>query len=317
MSGRISLFSAPCPLGLQRSLCSVCIGMPRNLAPARRCEALNKAGNPCGITSTSLARTGAGELAAEPLLQGGARCLYHARWFVTKPARDAQCGQPLLLVYIDLETTGLSLRSAEIVEIGALAAHSGAAFSTVVRPQVLPADTGVHGIAPAEMVDAPSFPVVFARLVAFFLDLAANALSDDESSDDEAASGPLRLCGEVPCVLLAAHNGMVFDFPMLLSSCWRRDVLLGSVDDWLFVDTLAMLRAVDKSGACLKLQCQRVGRGVRVDACAHRALDDCVALAAVVDAVAIGLGTTACALLLPFAVKIDLPATVAEMAFLL
>ena len=78
-----------------------------------------------------------------------------------------------------------------------------------------------------------------------------------------------------------------------------------------------MLRAVDKCGTCLKLQCQRVGRGVLVDACAHRALDDCVALAAVVDAVAVGLGTTACALLLPFAVRIDLPATVAELAILL
>ena len=115
-----------------------------------------------------------------------------------------------------------------------------------------------------------------------------------------------------------AHNGIKFDFAMIASSCWRSDnSLLHFLENWLFVDTLDLLKAAELPGVCLKLQCQRVARGVRVDACAHRALDDCVALAAVVAGLAESLGQTPRDLLMNFAVKFDLSATAAELSALL
>ena len=69
-----------------------------------------------------------GRLAGAPLQQGGRRCLFHARWLCDAPPKAASSW---LLCYLDLETTGLSLRSSEICEIGVVAVGSGAVFSTV------------------------------------------------------------------------------------------------------------------------------------------------------------------------------------------
>lgn len=281
---------------------------------ARRCQALNKAGKPCGITSESKALDGSGRLAAEPLRRGGARCTFHARWWVSSPAAGELLATAPILVYIDLETTGLSLASADIVEIGALA-ESRAAFQTVVRPATLPSDAGVHGISPEEIAAGPSVIEALARLTAFLEHLSEAALSDDGSSDEGSALPRLR--SRVPAVLLAAHNGARFDFPMILSQCWRCNVVPPELETWLYVDTIDVLRAVGGDPSCQKLQCQRSGRGLLVEACAHRALDDCVALSAVMSAAAESLGLEPCDLLARFAVKLDLAATAAELAFLL
>ena len=281
----------------------------------RRCEALNRAGRPCGISSESQVLDGSGRLAAEPLRRGGARCLFHARWFCTTPARAIDLP---LLCYLDLETTGLSLSTDEIVEIGAWADAEQAAFSTVVHPKVLPADAGVHGISPEELSAGPSFSVAFSRLASFLEKLTEGALSDDDDSSAEEASELPRLRARQPTVLLAAHNGLRFDFPMLLSQCRRSNVPTAELETWLYVDTIEVLKAAGEAGAgCLKLQCQRSARGLRVDARAHRALDDCIALAAVTRAVAEGLGQQPQELLARFAVKLDGPASAAELSCLL
>ena len=293
--------------------------------PCRRrcCQALNKAGRPCGIASDSKALDASGRPAAAPLLRGGARCSFHARWFCTLPLELAELKTAPLLVYLDLETTGLSLASDEIVEIGLWADASRAAFSTVVKPadDSTAKDAGaVHGISLEELRDGPAFADAFRRVAAFLEKLVDAALSDDESSGDEGAEpdGPPRLRSHAPSVLLAAHNGRRFDFGMLLSQCYRCNVPVDALDAWLYVDTLDVLRAAaDDSGACSKLQCQRIGRRLPAQAHAHRALDDCRTLASVMQSLAESLGQRPCELLTRFAFKLDLVASAAELSSLL
>ena len=292
---------------------------PRRLVepPFCRCQALNKAGRPCGITSASQALDSSGCLAAGPLLRGGSRCSFHARWFCTAPL-EGPLATPPLVIYVDLETTGLSLATDEIVEIGILADASRAAFSTVVRPSALPLDAGIHGISPEELLDGPPFEEAFKRMATFLDKLACSALSDDDgSSSDEDGSELPRLRSAVPSVLLAAHNGVCFDFGMLFSQCWRCGVPATLFETWLYVDTLDVLKAVGESGACLKLQCLRTKCDISVGARAHRALDDCVVLAAVVQGLAASLGLQPWELLARFALKLDLATTCAELSSLL
>ena len=82
-------------------------------------------------------------LVAAPLLAGGSCCLFHMSTFVVQSAPTDN----MLVTFLDLETTGLSLADDRIVEIGALALLSGAAFSTVVKPVGAQSSaTCVHGI---------------------------------------------------------------------------------------------------------------------------------------------------------------------------
>ena len=64
-----------------------------------------------------------GNLVAEPLKRGGSHCLYHAVYFC---AREVVV-QDTVVVFLDLETTGLSILTDNIVEIGVVDEH-GATF---------------------------------------------------------------------------------------------------------------------------------------------------------------------------------------------
>jgi len=77
-----------------------------------------------------------------------------------------------------------------------------------------------------------------------------------------------------------------FDFAMLLFETLRHGMSWGPLEQWLFVDTLAIVQAVGIAnlGGCAKLQC--LVRGHCVGLRAHRALDDCIALRAVVQGIA-------------------------------
>ena len=85
------------------------------------------------------------------------------------------------------------------------------------------------------------------------------------------------------------------------------------LENWLFVDTLALVQAVGVSnlGGCAKLQC--LVRGHCVGLQAHRALDDCIALRAVVQGVAESYGMGVIDLLRPLAVRLDLAASAAQV----
>ena len=133
-----------------------------------------------------------------------------------------------------------------------VAGDSGAIFSTAVKPEAPPPEgPTVHGIDNAELAEGPSFPEAFARMVAFLDYLAQSVLvSDSESSDGERAQP--RIKDVPPRVILVAHNGFRFDFPMLLSQCKRRDITLEVFTKWCYADTLGMCRCthVTKTHVC-------------------------------------------------------------------
>ena len=169
-----------------------------------QCAGLTRSGRRCSITrACKLRDTTTGRLVAAPLIRGGAYCAFHAQVFCSRPT-DVDDG---ILIFLDLETTGLDVAADSIVEIGAIADKSGAVFSTVVRPETPPPEgPTVHGIDNAELSEGPGFPEAFARLVAFLENLAASEVADDsDSSADEAVMQP-RI-GDTPRVVLVAHNG--------------------------------------------------------------------------------------------------------------
>ena len=53
------------------------------------------------------------------------------------------------------------------------------------------------------------------------------------------------------------HNGIKFDFPFLLSECYRARLPLDFFTKLKYVDTLSIVRAIDGQlyGGCMKLQC--------------------------------------------------------------
>ena len=100
---------------------------------------------------------------------------------------------------------------------------------------------------------------------------------------------------------------------MLLFELVRHGLSWAPLQQWLFVDTLAVVEAVGIShlGGCAKLQC--LVRGQCAGLQAHRALDDCVCLRAVVEGVAESYGIRALALLRSLAVRLDTAASAAQV----
>ena len=189
--------------------------------------------------------------------------------------------QSIVVAYIDLETNSLDVLTGMIVEIGALIDGSRAMFSTVVHPgnDACLDDASVHGIPHEELLRGPSFGEAFVRLDRFLQYASLSVLESDTDSEDGRSPAAMKQDLEV---CLVAHNGTKFDFPFLLQACLRAGIGPAAMLRWVYVDTLDVLRATDRAGECAKLQCAlRVCCGPPTLR-AHRALDDCVALEAVV-----------------------------------
>ena len=103
---------------------------------------------------------------------------------------------------------------------------------------------------------------------------------------------------------------------MILFELVRHGMSWGALEKWFFVDTLALVQAVGISniGGCAKLQC--LARGHCVGLQAHRALDDCIALRAVVQEVAESYGVRALDLLRPLVLRLDGAASAAQVSTL-
>ena len=88
------------------------------------------------------------------------------------------------------------------------------------------------------------------------------------------------------------------------------------LQNWFFADTLALVEAVGIAnvGGCAKLQC--LVRGHCVGLQAHRALDDCIALRAVVQGIADAYGVGMSDLLNPLAMRLDATASAAQVSTL-
>ena len=207
-----------------------------------------------------------------------------------------------------------------IVEIGILEQDESAVYSTIVCPPVLPGDEpAVHGIAPSELAQGPKFANAFYRMVRFLEHATEMAVREDsESSGDEFGLPVLR--ERPPAVVIAAHNCFKFDLPILIVELLRCDVGLETLEKWLFVDTLHVLRAVDGefTGGCVKLQCLLSRLRASDEAlAAHRALSDCFALRGVCQSVAATLGVSIRRLFAPFCVAMDKKASLAALSCML
>ena len=292
-------------------------GATHGMLPAARCKAsvqccgVTRSGKRCSITDTTpMVDALSGKLVSEPLTRGGSHCLYHAVYFCTR----AIAVPDAVVVFLDLETSGLSILTDNIVEIGVVD-DCGATFSTVVRPPIVPAGPTVHGIEESEMQQGPTFACAFDRLMRFLDNLAESAVSGGESSADELMALP-SLKSELPDVVLVAHNGMRFDFAMLLSECCRCSLPLDSFTRWRYVDTLAVAKAACLFD-CVKLQCMTHMTGCASELRAHRALDDAIALRGVVNYAAESLGVSTLKLMQQFACELDLTASVANLSSVL
>ena len=134
-----------------------------------------------------------------------------------------------------------------------------------------------------------------------------------ESEDEDLINLPTAPTEDVQFIL-AGHNAIKFDFPLLLAECCRHNLDTDCFDRWSYVDTMHILQ---DGHACCKLQCLVKGLFQPEDLRAHRALDDCVALRKVVESVAQRLGVRLRFLFESFAVGVDTASSLAQLRVLM
>ena len=205
----------------------------------------------------------------------------------------------------------------QIVEIGAMVSDSGASFATVVQPTCdsEPSAAAVHGIGWEEMRHGPSFSVMFERFCAFLQDAEAAAMATcDDSSDEDGdhTQSALPTPAFAPTIVLAAHNGKRFDGSVLVHECIRNGAPVAHLARYKWVDTMDVIRACSSAG-CFKLQCLAKEMAAR-QGCAHRALDDVVALHDVISWVSEAISVPMPKLLLPFVCDFDVVASLVDIA---
>ena len=149
---------------------------------------------------------------------------------------------------IDLETTDKNVDSAEIVELAAVRVRHGRVvdeFHTLVKPRVpiTSGALGAHGISERDVADAPYFELMWEQFRGF--------------------------CGSD---VLVAHNGYMFDFPILR----RMAAKLPRGSDFSTYDTLPLARTLHATSRRLEHLARRYGIHAGRS---HRALDDCRTLA--------------------------------------
>jgi hypothetical protein len=286
-------------------------------ASVPQCEGITRAGRRCTVTAKSDFRDSVGRLVAGPLRQGSRVCLLHLELFCTE---HVSAPEDFLVFFLDLETSGLNVLHDEVLEIALTADPSGAQFATTVLPRRLPEGLGVHGIGHDELLSGVPFPCAFQRMIAFVQDVVLDALFNagtvkkidfqynDWKSTPRCVSG--MLSGYL--VLLVSHNGFKFDFPMLISECYRHRCDLSQLTEFCFCDTLPLTRAFSATigDACARLQCLarccRCGTGRQ-----HRALEDTIVLRSVMQHCADYSGVPIRTLLSYFVYRFDAQATLA------
>ena len=287
-----------------------------------RCSAITKAGKQCSVTSNSNWIDSDGRVVAEPLRRGGKFCALHARPFCTKPTQMDDYKR-LVIFILDLETTGTDISQDRIVEIAAARCHDdirmcGEAFSTTVRvdPDILMTRGleafQVHGITSEEIKQGPSFEQAWMRFLTWIEDVTNIATNYESESDDDKGSPTLL---ENPVVVLAGHNSIRFDFPLLLCELLRHNLSTTMFEQWYFVDTLDVFKDLNKHG-CVKLQCL-VRETMTDPGHAHRALDDCIALREVTNIFAHRIGTSTRHLLSLYLVELNLASSIAQLTVLM
>ena len=148
--------------------CTRYICVLHSLAQAMiRCKGIARSGKQCSVTTSSDWTDNNGRSVAGPLCKGGQYCLFHAKPFLTTSARVHDF-ERLVIIIIDLETSGTDITKDRIIEFAACYAHDDIrmnceSFSTTVRvDQSVLAERGsaafaVHSITNEEIGHGASF----------------------------------------------------------------------------------------------------------------------------------------------------------------
>ena len=270
----------------------------------------------------------AGRSVAGPLRKGSPYCLFHARPFATKPACISG---PVVTVYLDLEATGLDVARDRICEIAATQGQDaphipGGCYAEVVyvpeeilRTPGAQAAARVHGIPEGDIVTGTPFPIAWTRFLSFTEAVLNTVIHESNGESEDESPVQLRPPDDPPSLLICAHNGLRFDFAMLLFECERHKLPMTPFRRWFFLDTLHVVDSAkgEIGNACSKLQCLVNTLADTQDLRAHRALDDTLALRHVMHSIAYSLGCSLRDLLLPHAFAWDEQASVAQVAALL
>jgi len=149
------------------------------------------------------------------------------------------------LIFFDLETTGLDVKTARIVEIALLKIfpdETTESFLTLVNPEIpIPADAAkIHGITNLDVMDKPSFQTI-----------AMDVLSIIENSD------------------LAGYNLDSYDLPILINE-FKRAGIDYSAEGVRSIDVLKIFRLKERRNlsAAYRFYCKKELQG------AHSALKD-------------------------------------------
>ena len=179
-----------------------------------QCKGTTRAGVRCQMTAASTMNDSSGRSVAAPLRKGSPFCLFHAQPFSTKLATVEG---PVVILYLDLETTGVAVSRARICELAAahgpeLAHIPGESFSKVVyvpdEIQQTPeaqAAARVHGISDDDISRGTSFVQSWSRFLAFTEACLDNMVHDggDDSDDEPSFTRPPD---ERPTLVLVGHN---------------------------------------------------------------------------------------------------------------
>lgn len=302
-----------------------------SLTRRKQCNASTRAGCRCSITCESKLLGRDGIEVALPLKIGFDNCLMHSQIFSTMPA--APVGKQILMFAIDLETTGTNIYKDRIVELSAVQIwpmHVGVCFSSTIKidQEMLlspsaKAAARVHGILDEDILASPDFKECWLRFLQFVEATSNSQVAEqlsDESSDDECCSSHLQYPSEPPQIIFAAHNGICFDFPLLLCEIIRHSLSTSIFESWKFVDTLIIAKQMQyvlNEPHCLKLQCVVESLAKPSALAAHRARDDCVALGLVLQYFAERLDVSLNLLIEKFALQVSLQESVAIACMLL
>ena len=286
----------------------------------QQCCGITRAGRRCSISAKSPFRDrNTGEDVTLPLRCGGKYCVFHMKKIVIKEPRHLT-DDATRIIFFDLETTGLATLTANIVEISAVDACSGAVFSSTVKPTTESNDQAqrINGISLEELENSPTFPIVFERFCRFL-----NAFEIEETSPHQMslhASYIFHARGhDRSKSVLVGHNAKHYDAVILATECWRHRISLDRLENWDFADSLDLVNAIRASTEgpsleCSKLQCLQSALSMDFNTrVAHRALDDTFMLLDCVAFFSVRYGTSLTKLLSPFRFQVDADATAAEM----
>ena len=214
---------------------------------------------------------------------------------------------------------GLDVTTCEIVEIAGMVERTKAKFASTVKPMNLDAAAAsaiVHGIGVDEMHNSPPFPIVFERFLDFLRGAADTALAMHLHSDDESEQfEEMRsLQCPPPEIVLAAHNGVRYDGPVIVRECVRHGLNIARLGEFKWLDTLHVAQAC-KFAPCLKLQCLVNNIAAEQQLRAHRALDDVLALDVVLRNGAEQWSMQLAQMVQPFVLGFDVISTLVDLSF--